>query len=194
MGTQDLLRAITSNLLQNDRLIKLDTHLGPNILVPQRVVGRSRLGRHFEFTVDVVSLSGNIELKTLIAQPVTLWIQQADKSYQPHNGYVHTARRMGSNGGLTTYQLGFASWMHFLKFRRDQRIWQDRAADDIITDVFNAHPQAQGFFRFALSRALPSRSYCRQDEDDWNFVHRLLESKGSSAFGGKPRMASHTHW
>lgn len=182
MGTQDLLRAITSNLSQSDRLIKLDTNLAPNTLVPQRVVGRSRLGRHFEFTVDVVSLSGNIELKTLIAQPVTLWIQQSDKSYQPHNGYVHTARRLGSNGGLTTYQLGFASWMHFLKFRRDQRIWQDRTADDIITDVFNAHPQAQGFFQFALSRALPSRSYCRQDEDDWNFVHRLLESEGLFGF------------
>ena len=182
MGTQDLLRAITSNLLQSDRLIKLDTNLGPNTLVPQRVVGRSRLGRHFDFTVDVVSLSGNIELKTMIAQPVTLWIQQSDKSYQPHNGYVYTVRRLGSNGGLTTYQLGFASWMHFLKFRRDQRIWQDRTADDIITDVLNAHPQAQGFFRFALSRALPSRSHCRQDEDDWNFVHRLLESEGLFGF------------
>lgn len=182
MGTQDLYRAITSNLLQSDRLIKLDTNLGPNMLVPQRVVGRSRLGRHFEFTVDVVSLSGNIELKTLIAQPVTLWIQQSDKSYQPHNGYVHTVRRLGSNGELTTYQLDIASWMHFLKFRRDQRIWQDKAADEIITDVLNTHPQARGFFRFALSRALPSRSYCRQDEDDWNFVHRLLESEGLFGF------------
>lgn len=182
MGTQDLIRAITSNLLQSDRLIILDTNLDPNTLVPQRVVGRSRLGRHFEFTVDVVSISDNIPLKTLIAQPVTLWIQQSDKSYQPHNGYVHTARRLGSDGGLTTYQLSFASWMHFLKFRRDQRIWQDRTADDIITDVFNTHPQAQGLFRFALSRALPSRSYCRQDEDDWNFVHRLLESEGLFGF------------
>jgi type VI secretion system secreted protein VgrG len=182
MGTQNLIGAITSDLSQRDRLIILDTKLGPNALVPQRVVGRSRLGRHFEFTLDVVSTVGSVELKTLIAQPVTLWIQQSDKSYQPHNGYVHTARRLGSNGGLTTYQLGFASWMHFLKFRRDQRIWQDKTATDIITDVFNAHPQAQSLFRFALSTPLPSRSYCRQDENDWNFVHRLLESEGLYGF------------
>jgi type VI secretion system secreted protein VgrG len=155
---------------------------GLNTLVPQRVVGRSRLGRHFEFTVDAVSTSSNVELKTLIAQPVTLWIQQSDKSYKPYNGYVHTARRLGSNGGLTTYQLGFASWMHFLKFRRDQRIWQDKTTDDIITDVFNSHPQAQGLFQFALSNPLPTHSYCRQDEDDWNFVHRLLESEGLYGF------------
>lgn len=182
MRTQDLIGAITGGLLQSDRLIKLDTTLGSDILVPLRVVGCSRLGRHFEFTVDAVSTSDDVELKTLIAQPVTLWVQQSDKSYQPHNGYVHTARRLGSNGGLTTYQLCFASWMHFLKFRRDQRIWQDKTADDIITDVFNAHPQARGLFRFALLNPLPSRSYCRQDENDWNFVHRLLESEGLYGF------------
>lgn len=72
MGTQDLIETITEALSQSDRLITLDTKLGTNTLVPQRAVGRSRLGRHFEFTVDVVSSLGNIELKNLIAQPVTL--------------------------------------------------------------------------------------------------------------------------
>ncbi len=158
--------------------MKLDTALGNNVLVPQRVVGHSRIGRHFEFTVDVVSTSATIELKTLIAQPVTLWVQQTDRSYLPHHGYVHTVRRLGSDTGLTSYQIGFASWMHFLRFRKDARIWQDKPADEILTDVFNMHPQAQGAFRFALSRPLPPRSFCMQYEDDWNFVHRLMESEG----------------
>ncbi|WP_186065755.1 type VI secretion system Vgr family protein [Burkholderia gladioli] len=194
MGAQDLISSwMTGGISQNDRLIRLDTPLGADRLLPQRVVGRSRLGRHFEFTVDAVSTSGGVELKTLIGEPVTLWIQQADKSYQPHHGYVHTARRLGSNAGLTSYQLGFTSWMHFLRFRRDQRIWQDRSADDIITDVFNTHPQAQGLFQFALSKPLPPRSYCRQDETDWNFVHRLLECEGLYGFWQQaPDGKSHT--
>jgi type VI secretion system secreted protein VgrG len=182
MGAQNYLNIINGGLLQADRLLKLDTSLGANILIPQFVVGQSRIGRHFDFTVDAVSTAGGIELKTLIAQPVTLWIQQVDKSYLPHNGYVHTARRLGSNSGLTNYQIGFASWLHFLKFRRDQRIWQDKNVEDIVTDVFNTHPQAKGLFQFALSKPLPSRSYCRQDESDWNFVHRLLESEGLYGF------------
>lgn len=175
MGTQNLIGVITGGLSQGNRLISLDTKLGANALVPQRVVGRLRLGRHFEFTIDAVSTSDSVELKTLIAQAVTLWIQQSDKSYQPHNGYVHTVRRLGSNGGLTTYQLGFASWMHFLKFRRDQRIWQDNTADDIITDVFNVHPQAQGLFQFALSNPLPGaiRS-CRLLSNYAKFIVNLL--------------------
>ncbi|WP_176053088.1 type VI secretion system Vgr family protein [Paraburkholderia caribensis] len=182
MGAQDISAAMTNGLAHQDRVLRLETPLGSNVLLPQRVIGHSRIGRHFEFTVDMISTSSSIELKRLIAQPVTLWIQQSDKSYLPHNGYVHTARRLGSDGALSSYQIGFASWMHFLRFRRDQRIWQDASVDEIITDVFNAHPQAQGRFRFALMKPLPSRSYCRQNEYDWNFVHRLLESEGLFGF------------
>ncbi|MGH8777564.1 type VI secretion system Vgr family protein [Paraburkholderia sp.] len=177
MGTQDIIGAI-GGLSQRGRLLKLDTPAGNNLLLPHRVAGRSRIGRDFFFLLDCVSTSGDVQLKTLIAQPVTLWIQQADGTYLPHHGYVHTARRLGADGGLTSYQLGFSSWMHFLRFRRDQRHWQDKSADAIIADVFNQHPQAQGMYRFALSTPLPSRSYCRQDETDWNFVNRLLESEG----------------
>jgi len=178
MGAQDIIAAIKGGLLQSDRLLKLDTPLGANVLLPQRLVGHSRLGRDYGFTLDAVSTNDNIELKTLIAQPVTLWVQQTDQSYAPHHGYVHTARRLGSDSAITSYQIGFVSWMHFLRFRKDARIWQDKAVDEILTDVFNMHPQAQGAFRFALRNPLPQRSFCVQYEDDWNFCQRLMETEG----------------
>ncbi|MCA8065212.1 type VI secretion system Vgr family protein [Burkholderia sp. AU38729] len=182
MNSQALRSALLAGPIQDERLVKLETPLGPDVLLPHRVKGRSRLGRHFEFAVDAVSVSDDIELKKLIAQPVTLRIQQADKSYAPHHGYVHAARRLGSDSGLTHYQIVFASFLHFLRFRRDQRIWQDKSADEIITDVLNQHPQAKGCFDFRLYQPLPSRSFCMQYEDDWNFVHRLMESEGLYGF------------
>ena len=178
MGAQDIIAAIKGGLLQSDRLLKLDTPLGANVLLPQRLVGHSRLGRHYEFTLDAVSTNDNIELKKLIAQPVTLWVQQTDQSYAPHHGYVHTARRLGSDSAITSYQIGFVSWMHFLRFRKDARIWQDKTVDEILTDVFNMHPQAKGAFRFAIGNPLPQRSFCVQYEDDWNFCQRLMETEG----------------
>ncbi|MBW9107860.1 type VI secretion system Vgr family protein [Paraburkholderia phenoliruptrix] len=178
MGAQDIIAAIKGGLLQSDRLLKLDTPLGGNTLLPQRLVGVSRIGRDYEFTLDAVSMSDSIELKSLIAQPVTLWIQQSDQSYAAHHGYVHTARRLGADGAITSYQIGLVSWMHFLRFRKDARIWQDKSVDEILTDVFNLHPQAQGAFRFALSKPLPPHSFCVQYEDDWNFCHRLMETEG----------------
>ncbi|WP_260854367.1 type VI secretion system Vgr family protein [Paraburkholderia sp. BCC1884] len=194
MGAQELTAAITGNLIQTGRLLRLDTPLGNNVLLPQRLIGNSRIGRDYGFTLDVVSTSTNIELKTLIAQPVTLWLQQTDQSYLPYHGYVHTARRLGADGGLSAYQLEFASWLHFLKFRKDARIRQDKSADAILTDVFNAHPQAKGAFRFAIQNALPQRSFCVQYEDDWNFCQRIMEFEGlfsyfEQADDGKSHMA-----
>ena len=178
MGAQDIIAAMTGGLMQTDRLLRLDTPLAGDVLLPQRAIGHARLGRESAFTVDVVSLRDGIELKSLIAQPVTLWVQQTDRTYRPHHGYVHTARRLGSDSSLTRYQIGFTSWLHFLRFRTDARIWQDKTADAILTDIFNAHPQAQGAFRFALSQPLAQRSFCVQYESDWNFCHRLMEAEG----------------
>ncbi|WP_186068988.1 type VI secretion system Vgr family protein [Burkholderia gladioli] len=183
MNLTDLIQSLQGGLIQQDRLLKTDIpSLPDNALVPRRAVSYSELGRDFRVTLDMVSTASDIELKTLIAQPMTLWILQADKSYLPINGYIHTARRLGAEGSQASYQLTFASWMHFLKYRRDMRYWQDRSVDAIIADVFNAHPQASGQFQFVLSKPLPSRSYCRQSESDWNFVHRLMEEEGLFGF------------
>ncbi|WP_246793374.1 type VI secretion system Vgr family protein [Burkholderia perseverans] len=178
MGAQDLAASMAAGLMQDDRLIRLDTPLGGDVLVPQRVVGHARIGRDYRFTLDVVSLREDVELKKLIAQPVTLWLQQADQSYRPRHGYVHTARRLGADGALTSYQLEFTSWLHFLRFRHDARIWQNQSADAILASVFAAHPQARGAFRFAIKTALPQRSFCVQYESDWNFCQRIMESEG----------------
>lgn len=129
---------------QHNRLLKLTTVLGDDILLPQRVIAHERLGRSYEYTIDLISVRDDIELKKLIAQPATLWVQQADRRYLPVNGYVHAAKRLGSDGQLSFCQIRFAPWLDFLKFRKDARIWQDKKADDILADVFSMHPEAQG--------------------------------------------------
>ena len=182
MNMPDIAAAIRGGLIQQDRLLKLSTLLGENALAVQRAVGRSRIGRDYSFTLDVMSTDGGLELKKLIAQPATLWIQQADKSYRPVSGYIYTVRRLGANGGVTTYQIELRAWMHVLRFRRDQKIWIDKHVDEIISEVLDMHPEARGRYRFALSQLLSSRSYTRQSETDWDFVHRLMESEGLFAF------------
>ncbi|WP_442807498.1 type VI secretion system Vgr family protein [Trinickia soli] len=179
MAFTPLFDALFYGNAQHNRLIKLDTPLGDDWLVPLQAKGTSRLGRDYEFVVDAASSYGDrIELKALIAQPVTLWVQQADRTYLPHHGYVKSFSRMGSDGYLTYYQLRFCSWMCFLPLRRDLRDWQEQTGEQIVADVFDAHPQAQGAFRFELRQAMPQYSNRVQWEDDWNFAHRSLEEAG----------------
>jgi len=101
---------------QENRLIKLTTPLGADTLLPQRVIAHEKLGRTYQYTVDCLSLHRDIELKKLIAQPVTLWIRQADTSYLPVHGYVHTVKKLGSDGQFLVCQLSFAPWLDFLNF------------------------------------------------------------------------------
>jgi len=181
--TQEFIVAWRKGLGQQNRLLKLDTPLGKDVLLPQRLVAEDRLGRGYAYTLDALSLEHNIPLKQLIAQPVTLWLQQADRrSYLPLHGYVQRACKLGSDGQLSQYQLTFCGWLDFLKYRKDSRIWQDRDAIDILSEVFNRHPQGHGRYRFLLSRQPLTRSYCTQYESDWHFAMRLMEEEGWFCF------------
>ncbi|SOT40674.1 hypothetical protein F01_310176 [Burkholderia cenocepacia] len=88
-------------MIQQDRLLKLDTPLGPDVLLPQRAAGLSRIGRHYDFTLDVLSTRSDVKLKSLIGQPVTPWIQQPKQSYLPRHGYVYMVRIPARSAAFT---------------------------------------------------------------------------------------------
>ena len=87
---------------QENRLIKLNTSLGANVLLPQRVVAHEKLGSSYQYAVNCLSLQRDIELKKLIAQPVTLWLRQADSSYLPIHGYVHTIKNLAATASSSS--------------------------------------------------------------------------------------------
>lgn len=167
-----------ARITQHRRLLQLDSPLGPDILLPQRLIATERLNHGYEVTLDLLATRTGIALEQLIAQPVTLWIRQHEGDPLPWHGYVHTAKRLGSDGEIDFCQLSFSPWLHFLRFRKDARIWQDKTTEDILADVFDGHPQARGHYRFELERPSLARSYCTQYETDWNFVQRLMEEEG----------------
>ncbi len=178
MGRSARSLALEAGIDQINRALILETPLGLHALLPQRVAGESHIGRDFEFTVDVVSRERAIELKKLMAQPVTLWVRQRANAYLPYHGFVFATRRLGSDGELTYYQLSFSSWMRFLRHRRDARIFQGLTTAAILAEVFDGHSHARGKYRFDMLDRGVEHSYCTQYETDHNFVHRLLESEG----------------
>lgn len=169
---------LEAGIEQANRTLILRTPDGTKTLLPQRVVGESHIGGGFELRVDVVSHERAVELKKLMGQPVTLWVLQHDGTYLPYHGYVFATRRLGSDGGLTYYQLLLSSWMRFLRHRKDARIFQDLTTADIIAQVFEGHSLARGQYRFETMDRGAKRSYCTQYDTDDNFVHRLMESEG----------------
>ncbi|RQS12262.1 type VI secretion system tip protein VgrG [Burkholderia sp. Bp9002] len=179
MSGEVLLKALRGGHAQFERIVKLDTPLGDDWLVPLYVKIHAQLGRNFEVVVDASSVVGDkIKLNALMLQPVTLWIRQTDGGYLPIHGYVQQVRRLGSDGSLSYFQLRFASWLSFLKLSSDRRDWQETPGWQILTDVLDKHPQASGHYGLELRGTIPSYSHRVQWETDWNFVHRSMEEVG----------------
>ena len=179
MSGEVLLKVLRGGYAQFDRIVKLDTPLGDDWLVPLYVKIQARVGRNFEVIVDASSVVGDkIKLNALMLQPVTLWIRQTDGGYLPIHGYVQQVRRLGNDGALSYFQLRFASWLSFLKLSSDRRDWQEAGGWQILTDVFDKHPQASGNYGLELRAAMRSYSHRVQWETDWNFMHRSLEEVG----------------
>lgn len=168
-------------LLDAQRLLKLVTPLGDNQLLVQRVVANEKLSMPFTYTVDCLSQDHDIDLCNLLAQPVTLSVLQADGTYRELHAIVSEALHLGSDGGISDYQLVLKPWVTLLEHVSDNRIFQDESVVEIVTHVLEGHTVSEGGFRFDLrhQERYPQRSYCVQyNESDYHFISRLLEEEG----------------
>lgn len=189
-----LLAALGPN--QDDRLLRLHTPLGTDVLLAERLHGLENLGPALPFDgtapagfkLEVLALSTNahLELKRLIGQPVRLDLLTAASrtALRPFHGHVTGFALLGSDGGLARYKLTIEPWLAFLGHRHDAWVFQDKTVIDIVDEVF-ADYQAQGklapAWRWALADAsvYARRSLCIQyHESDLAFVQRLLAEEG----------------
>jgi type VI secretion system secreted protein VgrG len=219
---QQLLAALSGSPTQNQRLIKLHTPLGADVLVAERaqideVIGPgwnpnsdpepdAAQGAGTRIVVHALAADAHIELKSLIGQPALLELltQHSRTQLRPWHGHITRAELLGSDGGLARYRLTIEPWLAFLGHRQDSWIFQNQTVPQIVDEVF-ADYQAQGklapIWRWELVDAslYPQRSLCIQyQETDLQFVQRLLREEGlfcwfeHSADHGAQTLGEHT--
>lgn len=191
----DLLNRLLAPLLisQHKRLLQLETALPSCTLVVERAQWIENLSGLSETpselpplspliaTVDCLSTSASLELKTLIGEQVSLRLMLADGSYRTWHGYVAEAAQLGSDGGLAPYRIKLVGFTYFMSLRTDTRVFMQQRAHEIIERVLKAYPQAN--FRFELSprslEAARMRGVTTQwRETDAQFVSRLAAEEG----------------
>ena len=167
---------------QNARLIELESAQGPSLpatLVVESFTGREAVNELFCFEVDALSFSTNIDLKQFIGEEMSLRLLQVDGSKRSWHGYCTEASWLGADGGMTRYRFRIEPFLAFLRLRRDCFIFQDKDANQIVTDLLADYPQAN--FAWEATQAVSSRPICTQyRESDLEFLQRLLMSEGLS--------------
>lgn len=175
----------TSGPLQQNRLLRLHTALGPDVLVAEALAGVESIdGDGFRLELTALSVDAHLDLAGLLGQPVLLELLTADAldDLRPLHGHVTAFERVGSNGGLARYRLRIEPWLALLRQRVDSYAFQDMTVVEIVESVFADY--AEGLvpaWRWELAdRAVyAKRSLTTQyEESDFDFVQRLLAEEG----------------
>jgi len=172
---------MTSTPTQDGRPIRIQTTLGPDVLLLERFWGREAISAPFEFHVDMLSTNATIDLKGLLSMPAGIAIRMADESERYIHGMFRKVTQLDQTAeGLTSYKGEIVPWFWFLTLYQDCRIFQNKNAAQIIEAVFSD----RGFTDYEMQASGgPTREYCVQyRETDFNFVSRLAEEEGMFYF------------
>ncbi|RLK31665.1 type VI secretion system Vgr family protein [Cupriavidus plantarum] len=185
--TNQLGALMRSAFTQQDRLLRLKTPLGEDVLLAESMVAREHVDDG-GFRIELTALSDDaaIDPAALLGQPVRvdLLTQQSRTTLRPLHGYVTRFERLGANGGLARYRLVIEPWLAFLRHRRDSYLFQDMSVIEVLDSVFGDY-RGQGVlapeWRWDLAEreAYSRRSVVTQyEESDYAFATRLLAEEG----------------
>jgi type VI secretion system secreted protein VgrG len=171
-----------TGLSQHARLIALasaqDSSL-PEALMAERFAGREAVNELYAFEVDALSTSTDLDLNQFIGEELTITLLQADGGKRAWHGICTEAAWLGADGGTARYRLLLEPALALLRLRRDSYIFQDKNAQDIVTELLADYPQLR--FEFDVAQTLAPRAICTQyRESDLEFFQRLLASEGLS--------------
>ena len=181
------IEALRAHVLQDDRLLRLSTPFGDDVLVAESLVGTESVsGGGFALTITASSLDAFLDLDAAIGAPVLveLLTAQSRSALRPLHGHVTGFRRIGADGGLGRYELTIEPWLAFAKQRSDSFIFQDMSVFDIVESLFADYQGAACLvpaWRWEIAdRAIyPRRSLTTQyRESDFDFFERLLIEEG----------------
>jgi len=196
MNVQDAFSRLKAalNIGQQKRLLQLETAFPSATLVVERAQWRENVNGFgldrkppalapLIAVVDCLSTNAHLELKALTGEQMSLRLMCADSSYRTWHGYVAQAAQLGSDGGLARYRLQLVAFTHFLGLRQDSRVFLGQRADEIISSVLRAYPQANFKLELspeALAAATVRDTTTQYQETDAAFIARLLSQEGWS--------------
>ena len=165
--------------IQADRVLRLESSLGADVLLPERMEVREGVLGLFEIVVWVRSKLLGLKANEIIGQLVDVSLQLGDQERRPWNGLV-TDFLEGPmiSRELRSDRLTLRPQLWLLSQRSDCRIWQQMSSLDVLDTLFSEHRinKAQ---RSIITLPPPVREYSVQwNETDLAYLKRRLEEDG----------------
>jgi type VI secretion system secreted protein VgrG len=154
---QQLLQSLLGPLTQGQRLVRLHTPLGADVLVAERLTVLDAIApltadnlpegtpdawadnaTGLRLEVDALAQDGHLELKRLVGQTARVELLTA-QGLRSWHAVISRAAFLGGDGGLTRYRLTLEPWLALLAHRVDSFVFQDLTVPEILDAVFQDH-------------------------------------------------------
>jgi type VI secretion system secreted protein VgrG len=164
-------------LSQQNRIGRLTTPLGADILCLVELSASEGLSQLFDFDIVAASEDANVDFDSLIGQPCAVEVEADAAGKRWFHGLLTEGEWNEEVEGLSYYRLRLQPWCWLLTKTADCRIHHDKTVVDIIRDTFADHGLSA--YKSLLTQSYPTLHYTVQYcETDWNFVCRLMELHG----------------
>ena len=177
---------------QAERLGRLTTELGPDLLVLLRFDGSDHLNDLFEYRIEALATRDDLDFDALVGTHASVEIE-AHEEMRPFDGIVTSARWAGVGENGHRYDLTLRPWFWLAGRRRNQRIFHNKTVVQILQELLGDYAGlGDPALEISLSRDYPILEYTVQyRESDLDFARRQLERHGIS-FHFRHAMGSHT--
>jgi type VI secretion system secreted protein VgrG len=145
-------------------------------LVFEAMSGQEMLGRPFNYQVDLLSDSHDVDLQALLGQRITIHVE-GERGERFFNGIITEFRWVGVTTRFYRYRATLQPEVSLLAYRADSRIFQAMSVKDIVLRVLRAgNVTVDG--SVLRGNYSPLEYVVQYRESDLNFVSRLMEGAG----------------
>ncbi|UGX87050.1 type VI secretion system Vgr family protein [Phyllobacterium meliloti] len=168
-----------AGLIQADRILRISTSLGTDVLLAEKVDIREEVNGLFEIHVDVKSKRTDIKPEELVGTVADISLEIAYGQRRPWNGLI-TGFREGPpvSRGLRSYRLVIRPQLWLLSQRSDCRIWMNKTTVQIVKILLSEHGIKAAVTGGVISPPAPIHYSVQWNETDLAYLTRRLEFDG----------------
>jgi type VI secretion system secreted protein VgrG len=177
---------------QVERLGRLTTVLGDDVLVLLRFDGSDHMNELFEYRVEALAERGDIDFNALMGTHASVTVEGV-VGPRHFDGIVTQVRWAGAGENGHRYDLVLRPWCWLASRRRNQRIFHNQSVVEILRTLFAEYaPLGDPALELKLSEDYAPLEYTVQyRESDLDFARRQMERAGIS-FHFRHAPGSHT--
>jgi len=180
MALDELDDTLTSEgFSQVDRTIRIETVLGDDVLLAERLYYRAGINELFDLRVDVRAKDGEIDPKRLIATLADVSLEIGEGQRKTWNGLVQgvTAGPPLTRGGRA-YTLVIRPQLFLLSQKSDWRTWQHLSSVEVAQTLLSEHGLPAPDVSGVIHQPKPMVYAVQAGETDLDYLTRRLEADG----------------